>query len=245
MRPVALALLLLGCARRTEPAPSPSSAVAAPEADAATRARRRMVDEQLVRRGIVDPSVLAAMARVPRHEFVPPHLRDRAYEDHPLPIGDEQTISQPYIVALMTELLHVGRKSRVLEVGTGSGYQAAILGELAETVYTVEILDGLARSAAERLKRLGYVHVEVRAGDGWLGWPEHAPFDAIVVTAAPEQVPPALLEQLAPGGRLVIPVGVGENQDLLVFERTPAGVERHEITPVRFVPMTGGHPPRH
>jgi protein-L-isoaspartate(D-aspartate) O-methyltransferase len=201
--------------------------------------RARMVEEQIVARGVRDSAVLEAMRRVPRHEFVPERWRARAYEDQPLPIGAEQTISQPYIVALMTELAAVGPGARVLEVGTGSGYQAAVLATLGAEVYTIEIVESLATSARAALARLGYGAVRVRHGDGWRGWPEAAPFAAIVVTAAPPEVPPALLAQLAPGGRLVIPVGAAD-QELQVHERAADGVHVRRVIPVRFVPMTGG-----
>jgi protein-L-isoaspartate(D-aspartate) O-methyltransferase len=202
-------------------------------------ARERMVARQIAARDVTDARVLAAMRRVPRHEFVPESVRAHAYEDDPLPIGHGQTISQPYIVALMTQLAEVGPDARVLEVGTGSGYQAAVLAELAGEVYTIEIVEPLARQAERTLARLGYGRVHVRHGDGWRGWPEAAPFDAIVVTAAPRTVPPALLDQLAPGGRLVIPVG-GADQQLRVYHRTKTGLETRDVAPVRFVPMTGG-----
>jgi len=200
--------------------------------------RERMVREQIAARGVTDRRVLAAMRKVPRHEFVPDIRRADAYQDRPLPIGRGQTISQPYVVALMTELAAVEPTSRVLEVGTGSGYQAAVLTELAGEVYTIEIVEALASEAAATLRRLGYRRVTVRHGDGYRGWPEAAPFDAIVVTAAPPAVPPALREQLAPGGRLVIPVGE-EKQELEVHRRTADGFEVRRVTPVRFVPMTG------
>jgi protein-L-isoaspartate(D-aspartate) O-methyltransferase len=200
--------------------------------------RRRMVADQIEARGISDPRVLAAMRKVPREEFVPPDLRPLAHQDHPLPIEAGQTISQPYIVALMTELAAVRSGSRVLEVGTGSGYQAAVLAELGAEVWSIEIIDSLARSASERLRRLGYKSVHVRQGDGYRGWPEHAPFDAIVVTAAPSEIPPPLKEQLAIGGRLVIPVGSGD-ANLVLVTRTAQGFASRAIAPVRFVPMTG------
>lgn len=197
-----------------------------------------MVAEQIAARGVSDPRVLAAMRRVPRHEFVPAELRAHAYEDHPLPIGEGQTISQPYIVALMTELASVRSGSKVLEIGTGSGYQAAVLAELAGEVYSIEIVESLADSAAERLRRLGYRSVHVRKGDGYRGWPEQAPFTAVIVTAAPPEIPLALKQQLAQGGRLVIPVG-DSFQDLLVVTRTADGFATRSVAPVRFVPMTG------
>jgi protein-L-isoaspartate(D-aspartate) O-methyltransferase len=207
-------------------------------ADDFTTARRRMV-EQIEKRGVADARVLAAMRKVPRHEFVPDSERGAAYDDGPLPIGQGQTISQPYVVAVMTELAALGPRARVLEVGTGSGYQAAVLAELTGEVYTIEILEPLARRAEATLRRLGYDKVKVRHGDGWRGWPEAAPFDAIVVTAAPPHVPPALLAQLAEGGRLVIPVG-DEEQRLEVHRRTAGGIEVKTVFPVRFVPLTGG-----
>ena len=198
-----------------------------------------MVETQIAARGVRDPRVLAAMRKVPRHRFVEAAQRDHAYEDHPLPIGGSQTISQPYIVALMTELLDLRPGARVLEIGTGSGYQSAVLGELAAQVYSIEILPDLARQAEETLKSLGYSNVTVRAGDGYRGWPEHAPFDGIIVTAAPERIPEPLLQQLAPGGRMVIPVG-GFFQELKVFRKEPDGrTTEKDIIPVRFVPMTG------
>ncbi len=203
--------------------------------------RQRMIEVDLKGRGIRDPIVLRAMERVRREAFVPEESRRSAYNDHPLPIGQGQTISQPYIVALMTELAAVDEESAVFEVGTGSGYQAAVLAEIVRQVYTVEIVPELAESAAARLAELGYSNVTVRAGDGYVGWPEHAPFDAILVTAAPERVPPPLIEQLKVGGRLVIPVGpVHAVQHLKVIVRNADGTtaERNTI-PVRFVPMTG------
>jgi protein-L-isoaspartate(D-aspartate) O-methyltransferase len=198
-----------------------------------------MVETQIVSRGVRDPRVLAAMRKVPRHLFVDPSQRAQAYEDHPLPIPGNQTISQPYIVALMTELLELSPSDRVLEIGTGSGYQSAVLAELAREVYSIEIVPELARSAAERLKELGYTDVAVREGDGYRGWPEHAPFDGIIVTAAPERIPQPLLDQLAPGGVMVIPVG-GFFQELKVFRKSADGrITERDILPVRFVPMTG------
>jgi protein-L-isoaspartate(D-aspartate) O-methyltransferase len=204
-----------------------------------TRAERdAMVDEQLAGRDIKDRRVLEAMRRVPRHEFVPRDLRGLAYADRPLPIGEGQTISQPYIVALMTQLAAVGKGARVLEIGTGSGYQAAVLAELGVHVYTIEIVEPLGRRAAELLRRLGHGAVKTRVGDGYRGWPEAAPFDAIVVTAAPPEVPEPLKQQLKVGGRLVVPVGE-DDQDLRVITRTPRGFDERTVIPVRFVPMTG------
>jgi protein-L-isoaspartate(D-aspartate) O-methyltransferase len=200
--------------------------------------RGRMVDEQLAGRDIRDARVLAAMRKVPRHLFVPEPLRAAAYQDRPLPIGHDQTISQPYIVAYMSEALDLDAAHRVLEIGTGSGYQAAILGELAKEVYTIEIVDPLAARARQTLSELGYANVHVRSGNGYLGWPEQSPFDRIMVTAAPDAVPPALVEQLAIGGLMAIPVGVGD-QELRILRRTATGLETLRTLPVRFVPMTG------
>jgi protein-L-isoaspartate(D-aspartate) O-methyltransferase len=200
--------------------------------------RLRMVATQIEARGVSDRCVLDAMRRVPRHAFVPPDVRDQAYTDRPLPIGLHQTISQPYIVALMTELVRPQPDTKVLEIGTGSGYQAAVLAECAGEVYTIEILPELGRQAGELLARLGHESVHTRIGDGFDGWEEHAPFDAIIVTAAPPRIPQPLLDQLAPGGRLVIPVGEGF-QNLVLVTRTESGFDRRTVTPVRFVPMTG------
>lgn len=198
--------------------------------------RKRMVETQIRSRGVKDPRVLRAMEAVPRHEFVPKGSIDQAHDDHPLHIGHGQTISQPYIVALMTEVLELEQDDRVLEIGTGSGYQAAVLAELVEHVYTIEIVEDLGKSAAKRLERLGYHNVEVRIGDGYEGWPEEAPFDAVIVTAAPETIPQELVDQLAEGGRMVLPVGTGIQELLLVEKKDGKAVERH-ITSVRFVPM--------
>jgi protein-L-isoaspartate(D-aspartate) O-methyltransferase len=200
--------------------------------------RTEMVEEQIVARGVSDPRVLEAMRTVPRHLFVPESLRERAYADHPLAIGSRQTISQPYIVAAMTELLEPEAGDVVLEIGTGSGYQAAVLSKLVKRVYTIEILPELAESAKQVLKETGCDNVEVITGDGYRGLPERAPFDGIIVTAAPEEVPPPLVDQLAVGGRLVIPVG-DWMQELIVLEKTESGVSRRSVFPVRFVPMTG------
>jgi len=201
-----------------------------------------MVESQIVKRGVRDPRVLAAMRSVPRRLFVPPDLVAEAYRDSPLPIGYQQTISQPYVVAHMSEMLEVDESMKVLEIGTGSGYQAAILSKLAGQVYSIEIVEPLARSATERLARLGYDNVEVRLGDGYLGWPEHAPFDRIILTAAPERLPEALVEQLAPGGRLVAPVGPQRgDQRLLTVEKDRQGrVSRKVGSAVLFVPMVPG-----
>jgi len=202
-------------------------------------ARERMVREQIEGRGIADRRVLAAMRKIERHLFVPEYLRSMAYSDRPLPIGMDQTISQPYIVALMTELLGLAGGEKVLEVGTGSGYQAAILAELAREVYTIEILQPLSLRADALLKRLGYTNIHVRHGDGYLGWPEAAPFDAIIVTAAPDVIPSALIDQLADGGRMVIPVG-GYFQELKLVRKVRGRAVMTNIIPVRFVPMVKG-----
>ena len=198
--------------------------------------------------GLRSPSaeVLAALDAVPRHAFVPADVRDAAYRNHPLPIGRGQTISQPFIVALMTDLLEIDSEARVLELGTGSGYQAAVLGELVQSVHTVEIVAVLAEQARERLATLGYDNVHVRAGDGVMGWPEHAPYDGVIVTAAGIEIPQALIDQLKPGGRLVMPVGAQhETQDLIVMTRGEDGsLTRRSTIPVRFVPITGDNMPR-
>jgi protein-L-isoaspartate(D-aspartate) O-methyltransferase len=199
--------------------------------------RVRMVDEQLKARDIRDPRVLKAMLDVPRHLFVPEALRGEAYGDYPLPIGHDQTISQPYIVGFMTQALDVGPDHRVLEIGTGSGYQAAVLARLARDVYTIEIVPPLAERSRDTLAALGYRNVHVRAGNGYLGWPEHAPYDRIMVTAAPDEVPPALLAQLKVGGLMAIPVGT-LTQELRILRRTTTGTETLTTLPVRFVPMT-------
>jgi protein-L-isoaspartate(D-aspartate) O-methyltransferase len=215
-------------------------------------ARQRMVREieQIQReaaaqtgRDMLDSRVLAAMAAVPRHRFVPASLLREAYDNRPLPIGHGQTISQPYIVALMTDLLRLRPGDRVFELGTGSGYQAAILAQLAKAVYSVEIVEPLGREAGQRLAREGYANVRVKVADGYYGWPEHAPFDAIVVTAAGSHVPPPLVRQLKPGGRMVIPVGTSFlTQHLMLIEKQADGtVTSRQILPVRFVPLTGGH----
>ncbi len=206
------------------------------------QARAKMVSEQIEGRGIQDPSVLQAMRKVPRHCFVPRASRSQAYDDHPVPIGMGQTISQPYIVALMTELLEVKPSHRVLEVGTGSGYQSAVLSGLVREVFTVEIYPSLGEEAAGRLSSLGYGNVKVRRGDGYFGWSEHAPFDAIVVTAAASEIPPPLLRQLKPGGRMCIPVGGQyQVQQLMVVEKDLDGsFSTRGVIPVRFVPLLGG-----
>jgi len=228
MRRLRLALVLL-----LLPAAAPAD-----DTDRWRAQREAMVNAQIAARGVKDPGVLAAMRRVPRHEFVPPLVRESSYADRPLPIGDDQTISQPYIVALMTEAAAVRKGSRVLEIGTGSGYQAAVLAELGAEVYSIEIVEPLARRGAAALERTGYGRVKLRIGDGYRGWPEAAPFDAVLVTAAPPRIPEPLKQQLKPGGRLVIPVGTGM-QELVVVQRVGKTWKEHRIAPVRFVPMTG------
>jgi protein-L-isoaspartate(D-aspartate) O-methyltransferase len=200
-----------------------------------------MVAEQLAGPGrdIRHPGVLQVMARTPRHEFIPENVRADAYEDRPLPLGYGQTISQPYIVALMTEFLAPEDEDRVLEIGTGSGYQSAVLAQLVAQVYTIEIISPLAQRAAMTLQRLGYTNVLVCAGDGYLGWPEAAPFDSIIVACAPDRVPGALVEQLADGGRMMIPVGRVADQELILLQKRGQILHERAIIPVRFVPMTG------
>jgi len=208
--------------------------------DAYAEARRRMVEEQLASRDITDKRVLEAMRRVPRHLFVPAPLRPQAYADYPLPIGEGQTISQPYIVALMTQVLELEGGEKVLEVGTGSGYQAAVLAELGARVFSIEINPVLASAASRTLDELGCENVRVKAGDGFFGWPQEAPFDAVIVTAAPEKLPPRLFEQLKEGGRLVIPLGRESFlQVLTLFTKKNGKPVSREILDVRFVPMTG------
>ncbi len=197
-----------------------------------------MVDQQLLGRDITSLRVLEAMRKVPRHLFIPEPQRGRAYDDSPVPIGLGQTISQPYIVAFMTQALDVEPGHRVLEIGTGSGYQAAVLAEITREVYSIEVLPELAERAKATLTALGYRNVRLRTGNGYLGWPEHAPFDRIIVTAAPPEVPPALVQQLKIGGLMAIPVGTVE-QDLRILRRTATGMETLQALPVRFVPMTG------
>ncbi|WP_028314180.1 protein-L-isoaspartate(D-aspartate) O-methyltransferase [Desulfatibacillum aliphaticivorans] len=200
--------------------------------------REQMVYSQIEKRGVKDAGTLAAMRKVERRLFVPESYRSQAYNDYPLPIGEGQTISQPYIVALMTQVLELDGSEKVLEIGTGSGYQAAVLGELAREVYTMEIVEPLGERAAKILAQLHYDNVKVKVGDGYKGWPEHAPFDAIIVTCAPTDIPAPLVEQLAEGGRMVIPVGEAGNQNLVLLTKINGKVKEKKIIPVRFVPMT-------
>jgi protein-L-isoaspartate(D-aspartate) O-methyltransferase len=235
-----VALLMAGWLGLTGRAPAAPALVTA-GSDPFAGARQQMVISQLLSpgRGITNARVLAAMGKVPRHEFVPERLRAQAYDDNPLPIGHGQTISQPFIVAFMTEQLRPKPTDRILEIGTGSGYQAAVLAELVAKVYTIEIVQELATRAAADLKRLGYTNVQVRAGDGYKGWPEAAPFDAVMVTCAPERVPQPLVEQLKDGGRVIIPVGPRWNQELVLLRKRGGKLEQRSVLPVSFVPMTG------
>jgi protein-L-isoaspartate(D-aspartate) O-methyltransferase len=208
------------------------------QADYYDAARARMVNEQIAMRGITDRSVLDAMRKVPRHLFVPEEYRDEAYNDYPLPIGYDQTISQPYIVAYMTEIVNPLKKMKALEIGTGSGYQAAVLAEIVDSVYTIEIVPSLAQESSSRLKLLGYNNVVVKTGDGYSGWKEHAPFEIIIVTAAPKEIPEPLIDQLAENGRLVIPVGrQGAVQELMLVEKRKGKIIKRRLTFVRFVPF--------
>ena len=238
-----LSLLLLGVLGACQPKPGQGAdALEGDSQDLLAAERARMVDEQLRSRGIRAEAVLAAMTRVPRHEFVPLEWQQLSYADRPLPIGFDQTISQPYIVGYMTEAAQIEPDDRVLEIGTGSGYQAAILAELAREVYTIELIPELAARAGSVLRRLGYTNVHARTGDGYAGWKEHAPFDAIVVTAAPDHVPPALVEQLAVNGRMIIPVGRLQ-QDMRVITKTAGGVIEESTLAVQFVPLVRPDPP--
>ena len=200
--------------------------------------RDSMVDQQIVARGVKTPAVIKAMRHVPRHQFVMDAYAREAYQDRPLPIGYDQTISQPYMVAIMTEAIELHPDDKVLEIGTGSGYQAAVLAEIVSQVFTIEIVEPLAKRSTEKLSELGYDNVKVRAGDGYQGWPEEAPFDAIILTAAPDHVPEPLLDQLAVGGRMILPIGKFL-QDLVLIRRTEKGYERTKLFWVTFVPMTG------
>lgn len=257
---VTIIILLIGGAvlawlltRRSAPGPAPAAETAPPpvaaslapgaSADPFEKARMAMVADQIAARGVAQQAVLDAMSQVPRQRFVPEDLVNQAYNDHPLPIGYGQTISQPYIVALMTEALEPEPGDRVLEIGTGSGYQAAVLAALGAEIFTIEIIPELAQRAEEALRNTGYPNVQVRAADGYFGWPEHAPYDAIIVTAAPDHLPPQLADQLKEGGRLVIPIGPqGAVQTLWLFEKRQGELQASNLGAVRFVPLTGaGH----
>ena len=240
MKKLALLLALLAC--RSEPTQRKAQPVEVRRdaGDHYKALRDKLVDEAIAGRDIKDPRVIAALRKVPRHEFVPPEMKARAYEDRPLAIGFEQTISQPFIVAAMSEAARVEPGHKVLEIGTGSGYQAAVLAEMGVDVYSIEIVEPLAKQTHELLARLGYDKLHLRIGDGYAGWPEAAPFDAIIVTAAPPAVPQPLVEQLKVGGRMVIPVGKEpEDQELRVITKTASGATSETMYPVRFVPMTG------
>lgn len=215
-----------GCKTRTQP-----------QTDHFQSLRNQMVNQQIASRGITDRQVLQAMRKVERHLFVPSELARFAYEDHPLSIGYSQTISQPYIVAFMTEVLNLEKTSKVLEIGTGSGYQAAILGEICDSVFSIEIVPQLSDRAGNLLKVLGYSNILVKTGDGYLGWEEHSPYDAIIVTCAPTHVPEQLIIQLAEGGRMIIPVGQRGVQELVLFTKKKGKLVKHSVLPVRFVPM--------
>jgi len=235
--PVILVFLILLSCRDSKNEEAEMTLQESPE-DVYTEARETMVRTQIEPRGVKNKLVLDAMRTVPRHRFVPASLEDRAYSDGPLPIGEGQTISQPYIVALMTELLGLKSGDKVLEIGTGSGYQAAVLGEIVEEVYTIEIICSLAETAEKRLKEMGYENITVECADGYQGWKEHAPFDGVIVTAAPDHIPQPLVDQLKVGAKLVIPVG-DVFQELMVITKTETGIKKMNAIPVRFVPMTG------
>jgi protein-L-isoaspartate(D-aspartate) O-methyltransferase len=212
--------------------------ISASREDLFTDLRERMVTTQIIARGIKDPRVIEAMRKVPRHLFVPENIRERAYDDRPLPIGEGQTISQPYIVAFMTEALNLSSGDKALEIGTGSGYQAAILAEIVKEVYTIEIRPRLGKTARERLKEMGYKNIFVEIGDGYKGWPEKAPFNAVIVTCAPERIPRPLIDQLTEGGRMIIPVGEqGGIQELVLMKKEKGMIIRKEVMKVLFVPM--------
>jgi len=233
-------LVLLVAAAVLAPAAGSTDSAASRDEDRFVAERKAMVESQVASRGVRDPAVLKALRTVPRHLFIPPELRGEAYGDYPLPIGEGQTISQPYIVALMTESLELKKGDKVLEIGTGSGYQAAVISLLARTVFTIEISDSLARRAAATLAKLGYPNVHVRSGDGFFGWPEEAPFDAVIVTCAVDHVPGLLFDQLAEDGRLILPLGDPRTfQTLTLVTKKSGKMVTRRITEVRFVPMTG------
>lgn len=235
-----MTVMLTGCSQRPSPDDGEKTVTDPSGEQEYVTARRRMIEQDLASRDIDDPRVLQAFEAVPRHEFVPEHARDDAYGDRPLPIGQNQTISQPYIVALMTQLVRPQPNDRALDVGTGSGYQAAILAELVSHVYSIEIVPELGNEAESRLERLGYENVTVQVGDGYQGWPDEAPFDVITLAASPPEIPQPLIDQLAPGGRMALPVGSRFQQKLILIEKDANGeVSQREIAPVAFVPMTG------
>lgn len=243
VRDIGLAALLgivAGCQPPQDEQAGGDKAIAETEDETYRMARERMIEGQLVARNIKNERVLKAMREVPRHLFVPQSQQDRAYEDSPLPIGFGQTISQPYIVAFMTEILDPKPTDKVLEIGTGSGYQAAVLAKLVAEVYSVEIIDDLAQRAQKTLTALGFENVHARSGDGYEGWPEHAPFDAVIVTCAPDKVPQPLVDQLADGGKMIIPVGRATgSQELFLLQKSSGELRQRAVLPVRFVPMTG------
>jgi len=238
-----LALFLLGCIEshvKEEEVAIPAETAKPDEDPSFIAARAHMIEAHLKARGITDERVLEAMGTIPRQEFVSADLRDSAYSDHPLPIGEGQTISQPYVVALMTQALRLQGDEKVLEIGTGSGYQAAVLAELVDEVYTIEIVPSLSEVAEVRLERLGYENVEVKNADGYFGWKEHAPFDAVMITAAADHVPPELLDQLKDGGQLIMPLGSTKYyQTLTLLTKEGGEVKAEYLIDVRFVPMTG------
>lgn len=234
---ISLLFLPLACRKQEQKSTKDKSGKEQGQVERASE-REEMVSQQIEARGIANKLVLKAMRNVQRHKFVPEDMRRYAYEDRPLPIGEDQTISQPYIVALMTELLGFRGGEKVLEIGTGSGYQAAVLAEVVAEVYTIEIVESLARTAEKRLAGLGYRNIAVRFGDGYKGWEEHAPFDGVIVTCAPDHIPQPLVDQLRLGGRMVIPVG-DRYQELVLLVKTADGMEKKSVIPVRFVPMTG------
>jgi len=207
------------------------------QSDSFEKKRDRMVLEQIELRGVNDRAVLKAMRKVPRHKFVPDIYVEYAYNDYPLPIGEEQTISQPYIVAYMTAALKLEPSDKVLEIGTGSGYQAAVLAEICDSVYTIEIFESLGNKALRLLNSLHYDNIKVKIGDGYKGWPEFSPFDVIIVTCSPSEIPQALIDQLEEGGRMIIPVGLKNNQNLVLLKKKNGKIKQHSVLPVRFVPM--------
>ncbi len=227
---LSLFLLILGCQKKENQKMN--------EEESFTSQRHLMVKSQIKRRGVADEQVLNAMKKVLRHKFVLEELKAEAYLDDPLPIGEAQTISQPYIVAYMTEQLELKKTDKVLEIGTGSGYQAAILAEIVDSVFTIEIIDILAKEAEETLKELNYNNIYVKSGDGYKGWPAEAPFDAIIITAAPTRIPQLLVDQLAIGGKMILPLG-NLSQELVLLTKTESGIQKKTLLPVRFVPMTG------